>query len=309
MKHPSALLRSTLALLLLALAGAPGCGLQARLTASASGELASHASEELQRHWDDRLVGDAMPGMIVQLEGVLAVVPDDTTIGLELTRAYVAYAFGWVEDEADLAEAAGDLDEANALRTRARLLYERARNIALHLLRQRDRGLDAALHDEAARARWLEEHVRSLDEARLALWAGIAWGSAIGASGGAPELVGDLSTARALVERSIAIDETLEHAAGLSFVAGTMSATALGGEPERGQQLFERALLATGRATFSVQLAYASTYAITAGDRALFVTLLREIIDGGDPDANQRLGNRVARRRAIHLLRRVDELF
>jgi hypothetical protein len=83
----------------------------------------------------------------------------------------------------------------------------------------------------------------------------------------------------------------------------------IGGDPARGQQIFERALLATERRSFVVQLAYASTYAITVGDRALFVSLLREIIDGGDPDPDARMGNRVARRRAIHLLARVDELF
>lgn len=288
-----------------------GCD-TSQFTARASGNLVVRASEELQRHWDDELIGDAMPGTIVQVEGVFAVVPDDETIGLVLVRAYAAYTFGWIEDEADLAEAAGDLEEADRVRARARHLYERGRNVAIHLLRLRDHGIDAAIAGgPETLTRWLDAHVRSREAALLALWTGIAWGSAIGMSSGDPEMVADLTLTRAFVERSVAYDETLEHSAGLTFLAGVSSATgeAIGGEPERGRQIFERTLQLTQRRTFVVQLAYASTYAVTVGDRALFVNLLREIIDGGDPDPDARVGNRVARRRAIHLLRRVDELF
>lgn len=296
---------------LLTATGSLGCD-TSRLTAHASGDLVVRASDELQRHWDDELIGDAMPATIVQLEGVFAVVPDDETIGLVLVRAYAAYAFGFIEDEADLAEAAGDLEEADRVRARARHLYERARNVAVHLLRRRDHGIDAAIAGGPdSIARWLDEHVRTREAALLSLWTGLTWGSAIAMSGGDPEMVADLSTTREFVERAVTYDETLEHAAGLTFLGGLSSATGegIGGDPSRGQQIFERALLATNRRSFVVQLAYAGTYAVTVGDRALFVSLLREIIDGGDPDPDARMGNRVARRRAIHLLQRVDELF
>lgn len=296
-----------------AIAGASSAGCDtSRLTARASGDLIVRASDALQRHWDDELIGDAMPSTIVQLEGVFAVVPDDETIGLVLVRAYAAYTFGWIEDEAEQAEAAGDLEEADRVRARARHLYERARNVAIHLLRLRDRGIDAAIAGgPESLARWLDQHVQSREAAMLSLWTGLTWGSAIGMSGGDPELVADLSLTREFVERSVRYDETLEHAAGLTFLAGISSATGegIGGDPDRGREIFERALLATNRRSFVVQLAYATTYAVTVGDRALFVNLLREIIDGGDPDPEARIGNRVARRRAIHWLRRVDEMF
>lgn len=310
-RHARWFLLPVLSAILAVATSSAGCD-TSRLTAHASGDLVVRASDELQRHWDDELIGDAMPGTIVQVEGVFAVVPDDETIGLVLVRAYAAYAFGWVEDEADLAEAAGDLEEADRVRARARHLYERARNVAVHLLRLRDHGIDAAIAGgPEALARWLDVHVTSRESALLSLWCGLTWGSAIGMSNGDPEMVADLSITRAFVERAVRYDETLEHASGLTFLAGVSSATGegIGGDPERGREIFERALLATGRRSFVVQFAYASTYAVTMGDRALFVNLLREIIDGGDPDPDARMGNRVARRRAIHLLRRVDELF
>jgi hypothetical protein len=179
-------------------------------------------------------------------------------------------------------------------------------------MRLRDRGIDDALRagDAPLRA-YLESHYTSPEDAALCFWAGYGWASAIGVSDGDPELVIDLPVARALIERSAALDESYFHYGALLFLGATSSALPadLGGDPARGRDLFERALTATDRHFFPVQLTYARMYAVTIGDRALFIALLREIIDGGDPDPHTRLANRLARRRAIRLLRRVDELF
>jgi hypothetical protein len=116
---------------------------------------------------------------------------------------------------------------------------------------------------------------------------------------------------RTLLERSFALDASFFHASALMALAAIDAAVGpeYGGDPERGRARFEQALTATERRFFAVQLQYAATYAVTVGDRDLFVTLLREIVDGGDPDPSVRLANRLARRKAIRLLRRTDELF
>jgi hypothetical protein len=126
-----------------------------------------------------------------------------------------------------------------------------------------------------------------------------------------PSMILNLPMARAFVDRAVALDETYFHYAGLIFqgVLECTFAEAMGGHPEHGRELFERALAGTERHFFTVQLNYARSYAVNTGNRALFISLLREIIDGGDPDESVRLANRLARRRAIRLLARVDELF
>ena len=84
---------------------------------------------------------------------------------------------------------------------------------------------------------------------------------------------------------------------------------ALGGSPDEARGYFERALEATERHNFAVQMSYARTYAVQVQDRNLYVSLLREIVDGGDPVAQNRLLNRMMRRRAIRWLNRTDQLF
>ncbi|WP_157068626.1 TRAP transporter TatT component family protein [Sandaracinus amylolyticus] len=294
-----------------ALAIFPGCD-TGRFTASQSIGLITRGAAAIQEHWDPVLVGDAMPGSILQLEGLYATLPEDDRVGLELLRAYVSYAYGWLEPEAEEAEARGDLDAQEETMRRARLMYLRARNIGMHHIRLRDAGFDAAVSgDHDAFVRYLESRYRTAEDVPFLLWTGYAWGSAISVATDDPELVLDLPKVRAMVERAVELDPSYFEHGGLMFLGALASSVpeSLGGDPAQGRILFERALAGTNRSFFQIQLQFARTYAVTTGDRALFIALLREIIDGGDPRADVRLANRLARRRAIRLLQRVDELF
>lgn len=289
----------------------PACDLT-RFTANSSAGLFTRAGGAVERHWDTELIGAGLPGSIMQLEGIYSVVPDNEGLGLSLARAYSSYAFGWVEERAEIADLEGDMDEADLLNGRARLLYERARNIGLHHLRSRDAGIDDAIHGGVPEVTaFLETHYTGADAAPALFWTGYSWASAINVSRTDPSMILNLPMARAFVDRAVALDETYFHYAGLIFqgVLECTFAEAMGGHPERGRELFERALAGTERHFFTVQLNYARSYAVNTGNRALFISLLREIIDGGDPDESVRLANRLARRRAIRLLARVDELF
>lgn len=299
------------AALVLAGASIAGCD-TGHFTASQSIGLITRGSAAIQQHWDVDLVGDAMPASILQLEGLYATLPEDRTIGLELLRAYVSYGWGWVEEEAEDAEAVGDLDRQQARLVRARLLYLRARNIGLHHLRLGDPQLDAAMRGGAdTLAAHLRARYTSREDAPFLLWTGYSWGLAIDVSRGDPELVLDLATVRIFVEHAVELDEAYFEYGGVAFLGGVAASLpeGAGGDPERGRALFERALAATGRSFFTIQLLFARTYAVAVGDRDLFIRLLREVIDGGDPRPEVRLANRIARRRAIRLLSRVDELF
>ena len=297
--------------LLLAGASSAGCDLT-RFTANSTANMFVRAGGAVERHWDPELVGAGLPGSILQLEGVYSVIPDNQALGVQLMRAYVSYGFGFVEDAAEEAEASGDIEEQERLQRRVRLLYLRARNIGLHLMRLRDPGIDDALSSgPQALEAYLDSQYTNAEDVALLFWVGYAWGSAINVSRDDPEMILDLATARLFVERAVDLDPTYFHYAGVIFLGVVNSAMpeALGGNPTAGREFFERALTGTERHFFSVQLNYAKAYAVATGDRALFISLLREVIDGGDPDPSSRLANRLARRRAIRLLRRVDELF
>ena len=191
-------------------------------------------------------------------------------------------------------------------------MHERARNLALHHLRSRDSGIDQAIAGgpETLLA-YLSNHYRSRSHAAILFGTGYPWASAVQASQGDPALVLDLPIARAFVEYAVTLDEGVFHYGGLTMLAALQASLPpeMGGDAERGRAMFEAALQRTDRHFFAVQLTYAQTYCVSVGDRVFFITLLREVIDGGDPDPQARLANRIARGKAIRLLRRVDQLF
>ena len=283
-----------------------------RFTANTTADMFSRAADGIESHFDYDLVGDALPGNIIQLEGVYRIVPDNEALGLTLIRAYVSYGYGWVEDEVEQAQDAGNFEEEERLLGRARLLYERDRNIGLHLMRLRDPGIDAALTGgHEGFVEYLNRRFTSAADVPLLFWTGYAWGSAINAGKDDPELVLDLPIARSLVERAVELDPSYYNYSGLTFL-GVVDASlpeALGGNPERARAYFEQALEATERKFFTVQFSYARTYAVQTQDRNLYIRLLREVVDGGDPEPEARIANRMTRRRAIRWLNRVDQYF
>ncbi|MEQ8890998.1 MAG: TRAP transporter TatT component family protein [Sandaracinaceae bacterium] len=289
----------------------PGCDLT-RFTANSTANMFSRASAGLEQHFDYELVGDALPGNILQLEGVFRIIPDNEQLGITLVRAYTAYGFGWIEDEVQRAQDEGDLDEEERLTGRARLLYERGRNIGLHLMRLRDPGIDAALEGgHEGFVEYVHSTYTTPEDVGVLFWTGYAWGSAINAGRDDPEMVLMLPFAKTLVERAVELDPSYYNYSGLT-VLGVVNASlpeALGGDPEAARDYFERALEATDRKFFTVQVSYARTYAVGQQDRDLYIRLLREVVDGGDPEPTARLTNRMARRRAIRWLQRTDQLF
>lgn len=299
-----------LALGLLA-ASSVGCDLT-RFTANSTANMFGRAASGLERHFDYELAGDALPGNILQLEGVFRIVPDNEELGVTLIRAYTSYGFGWVEDDMQIAQDRGDLDEEERLMGRARLLYERGRNVGIHLMRLRDPGIDDALTGgHEGFVEYIHAHYDGPEDVPLLFWTGYAWGSAINAGRDDPEMVLSLPFARTLVERAVELDESYFNYSGLTFL-GVVNASlppALGGNPDRAREYFERALEMTDRKFFTVHVSYARTYAVQVQDRNLFIRLLREVVDGGDPEPSARLANQIARRRAIRWLERTDMLF
>ena len=154
-----------------------GCDLT-RFTANSTAGMFERASGDrgpIQRHFDYELVGDALPGSIMQIEGVFSVVPDNEVLGLTLMRGYLSYTFGWVEDEMQIAQDRGDMDEEERINGRARLLYERGRNIGLHLMRLRDPGIDDAMnggHEQFVE--YINSHFTSAEDVPLLFWTAYA---------------------------------------------------------------------------------------------------------------------------------------
>lgn len=287
-----------------------GCSMT-HLSADLAGSMAVESMPHMRGFWDYEIAGQGNAAGIMQLESMHSLSADNPQLSLTLCASYVGYAFGWVEVAAQRAEAAGDYDRATRQTRRAELLYRRARDLALGVMRSRDSGIDAALKAKPEQlAAYLDNHYRDPEDVAPVFWVSAAWGAMLGASEDIAAAI-DLPVIVTMVKHAAKLDERYEGAGALVFLGGFNSAypAEFGGSPAKGKEYFERALQVTGRRAHQVQLNYARTYAVTVRDKALFLSLLNEILEPEDEGNEFRLANKIARVRAEQLLSNVDRLF
>lgn len=297
-------MRTTTTALVVSVLVLTGCDLT-RFTASSTAALFHRAAPALDAHWDYELAGRGLPGTILQSEGVLRVVPDDAPLTLDACRAYGSYAFGWVEDSAERLRREGRAEEAAAQQARAIELYQRGVELGHRYLQLRSGG-----EFEPARARSIESYrawLRSFDRREDApglFWSGYVWGLSINATH-PNDHHRDRAFAIALVARSVELDPSYYGASGLALLA-YVATQRPGADLDEARRRWDRALEVSGRQNHLIHVTMARTYAVRRGDRALFISLLREVIDAEEGDPSMRLSNRIARRRAIRYLGEVD---
>jgi len=281
----------------------------AKFTAESTAGLFTRAAPAFESYWDYDLAGEAVPATIVQFEGILRVVPDNDAILSQLTQAYVAYAYGWIEAEVEALEFEGEYEEADVQRRRTRTMYQRALDLARHRVRLRNEDVDAAVQGTVEELEdWLEVAFLDKADAELLLWHGYAWGSYINSAKDDMEAVADLAYAKAFVARSIELDPDYYNSAGYTFM-GVATASEMAGDMEAAKVYFEKALARTERRALMTQVNMARHYAVKEGDRELFDTLLAEVMDAQDPLPEARLANRMARVRAALYIENADQLF
>ncbi|MBW2630143.1 MAG: hypothetical protein JRE45_21405 [Deltaproteobacteria bacterium] len=298
-------LRSALGVLCIVVLG--GCDV-AKFTADSTVGLFTRAAPAFESYWDYDLAGEALPATIVQFEGILRVIPDNEAMLAQLSQAYIAYAYGWIEADVEALEFEGEYDEAEVQRRRARTMYLRALDLTRHTVRLHNEGVDSAVGGTVDDLEaWLQEFVEEKD-AEILLWHGYAWGSYINAAKDDMEAVADLEYAKAFVVRSIELDPDYYHAAGYTFM-GVATASEMAGDMDEAKAYFEKAMARTERRALQVQVNMARYYAVKEGDRELFDKLLAETMDAHDPLPEARLANVMARQRAALYIDNADQLF
>jgi hypothetical protein len=289
-----------------------GCNIN-KIVADGTGDLLEEGAPALDAYWDYDIAGIGIASAIIQLETFRSVSPDNEKLAMNLAKAYVGYTQGWVEGQYETAFMTGDFDKADRLRARARHLYLRARNLALHAMRVRDEGIDEAIKsvDQTALPKYLVENYVAKEDAGPIFWTGLAWGAAINMSLDQPDLIADLPIIKPFIERARDLDDLYFN--GAAYVAlGTIEASfppALGGDPEKGKEWFERGLERTERKNNLLQVMYARIYAVNTRNQALFFKLLNEVIEAPDAGDAYRLANKVARVRAERYLTHAKDLF
>jgi predicted anti-sigma-YlaC factor YlaD len=283
----------------------PACSIR-RLAVSGLADALAGSATVFAREEDPELVRAALPFALESLEALLLEQPENRDLLVSASAGFALYGYAFVELEAERLEGR-DYTAAEQLRERALRLYLRARDHALRGLELGHPGIGARLRrDPAGAAAELGP-----GELHLAYWTGATWGLAISLGKNRPELLADVEVVRALLVRTLELDEGYqEGAAHEAMIALEGLPRAMGGSPERARQHYARALELSGGRRASTHLALAENVSIPAQDRAEFETLLDKAL-AVDRDAvpAARLANILAQERALRLRNSIDELF
>lgn len=285
------------AIAVLALAGCSQLALD-RVGDAIAGGGAGFSSDD-----DPDLVRAAAPFSLKLVESLLAETPRHRGLLLAAARGFTQYAYAFVQQDAEEAEALA-AEKALVLEDRARRLYRRARDYGVRGLALDRPGLAESLradpHGALAGA--------SPAEVPLLYWSAASWAGLIGLSKDQPEALADLPIVEALIERALALDEAYEQGAIHTFMIGY--AAIRPGGAGRARRHFERAVEISKGRDAAPYVALAESVCVQQQDRAQFEALLGRALDVALDDAPQlRLANLIAQRRARWLLSRTDRLF
>ncbi len=296
------MLRRRLATVLLALA-LPACSIK-KVAVNKVGDALANSGSTYASDDDPELIRAAVPFGLKTYESLLAESPRHKGLLYASASGFTQYAFAFVQQDADFAEAQ-DLAKATALRAQAGKLYIRARDYGL-------RGLDVYLSGFSDRLR--ADPTAALAGATkkqvpLLYWTAAPWAAAMSLAKNDSALTADQHLVEAMMRRALILDEGYELGAIHDFFISYESGRA-GGSIAKAREHLERALaLSQGRRAWPY-VTFAESADVSTQDRKEFEKLLNEALAvdvNKDPD--QRLSNLIAQRRARWLLSRTDELF
>ncbi len=292
-----------------------GCSFTGFAAGSTIGVLAQ-GSPALSSLEDPDLVEDSLPGSIGTMEALLAIKPESGTLRSNLARAYCSLGFGFLEERMERALEHDDEENYEHFRRRASLSFKRAKEVGLGALDQWQS--DGGGHAGAIRAglpawaAYLQKFNNAAEQVPAMFWGAYGWARYISNNKENPDAVADLPFVIALVRRVNELDATYYDHAPPILLGGMLGSTPreLAGEEvfAASRAEFERGITASARKNLMYLVQYARIWAVSAQDRALYTSLLNEVINAGDIHPAYRISNLIAKRRAERYLRQVDDL-
>ncbi|MBI4549004.1 MAG: hypothetical protein HY707_13555 [Ignavibacteriae bacterium] len=259
------------------------------------GGILHNGFEVLNEEQDLELAEKSIASNIKLLESLLRSDPDNEQFLLLATIAYSSYSLGFVED-------------TNV--ERARMFYQRGKEYGMRILKHNRTfadALDRSFEEfNTALASFSKSDVPAL------FWTAIAWGSHISWSLTDPAALADLPKVESIMKFVLGKDSTFFHG-GAHFFLGTLYGSRpniLGGDPEASRRHFESCLNINKGKFLMTYVYYARSYAFQIQNKELFESCLA-IVDSTSIDVlpEARLSNAIAKRKAILLREKIDELF
>ena len=260
---------------------------------------------------DVTLVGDFLPTALVLYEVLHQENPDHLGLTAMTGSLNVMYANAFVQAPADsLPNEQFDLQ--NAEYKRAKMHYLRGRDYCLDALEGRHKGFKAAVlandFDKADKA------VAMLDknDVNAAYWACAGWLGAFSLDPLNADLVGNLHSPAAILEKAAAIDPDYSSGAiwELLFSFYVSAPADFGGNYDRGLFCHEQSLRASGGKTPGPYVSYAESVCVPAGDKKGFEEALgKALAVNPDDDPSSRLMTTITQKKAQRLLDHESDYF
>jgi len=293
-------------LLAFAVAGSSACSIK-KMAANTIASTLADTGTTFTSDEDIQLVGDALPFALKLYESTLASTPKHQALLLATCSAFTQYAYAYIEAGAE-ALPSSRRAEIQSARDRALRLYLRARGYCF-------RGLDARVGDKTSVAliqdpQGVVARARAAD-VPLLYWTAASWGLAISLGIDQPELAVDLPNVRVLADRALALDEKWSKGAIHElFITLDSLPEALGGNPARAKEHFDKAVELQQGLSPGPYVSLATGVVVSSQDRAEFERLLKTALSiDPEKDPPNRLITLVTQQRARVLLDRIDERF
>ncbi|HEY3383951.1 MAG TPA: TRAP transporter TatT component family protein [Vicinamibacterales bacterium] len=292
--------------LFLVVSSLPGCSIK-KMAINTVGNTLADSGSTFAADDDPELVAAAVPFGLKTIEGLLAQAPNHRGLLFAACSGFTQYAYAFVQQPADYIEAK-DLDQATAMRARAKKLFVRARDYGL-------RGFDVEFPGFSGRIRKdTDGELQRLKKEHVPLlyYTGAAWAAAFAIDVTDSQLATDQTIIEKLMRRALALDEGWGagslHDFFISWEAAHVSG---GGTLEKAKEHFDRSRQLSAGQRVSPLVSYAESVLLATRDRKAFEALLNEAIefDIAKAPPDQKLPNVLAQRRARWLLSRTDDLF
>ena len=244
---------------------------------------------------DLQLAHESLGSNLKLIEAMIKSDPENERFLLFAAQGYNSYALAFCEDDSV---------------ERARVFYLRAKEYGMRILVKNEKFKEAMNGDITA----FREAVKtfSKDDAPAIFWTAFSWGSYVNITRTDVAGLADLSKVQALIEFVAEKDPSFYHGGAYLFLGVIEGTTprALGGNPDKAKDYFEKCFAINGGKFLMTQLYYAKTYAVATQNQQLFELLLKQIEDASlDVLPEARLANVIAKQKARRLLAQENELF
>jgi hypothetical protein len=287
-------------------------------------KVLKRGQRSMQMESDYELARQAIPGALKTVESFWINSPTNGDLLSILTEGYCQYGTAFVEDDWEAAKFRKDVEAVEYHNERSSKVFTRCLNYALAMLG--DRWKKELFESPEVVAKLVKD--TGPGKRFQMMFAGLALGSLINHNLTRIEMITYLNTVEQILGRVLqmdgptpkgcpplpaACDASVSHKA-LPYVAFGMLNTArgksMGGDPDKGRAMFEKALEITGGRFLLARVLMAYRVGLANNDRKFFHDQLKQVLET-PPSVwpEQRLANEVAHRKARRYLKQEKELF